>query len=266
MIDPTRQTRNFTLIELLVVIAIIAILASLLLPTLGRARKTARLIACTSNLKQIGLAVNLYADSEAGYYPVADYTTTTSWDNQLAQYDGRRIPENYRHGLLNPTRLPQQKLYRCPEDIYTRTASSMARSYAMSYYCAEADVPRNTGISGSQTAIVNFSNPASRRLSRLRKPSNGIAMFELIHVDNQMGRVSQNNSGYNAIVGVNTLRNYFTGTVPIPAFWLHDARNARMNFLFADGHAAAMKFAETVEPNAVTATGANNVGTMWNIE
>jgi type II secretory pathway pseudopilin PulG len=57
------------LIELLVVIAVIAVLMAILLPALGRARNQARGVACQANLKQWGLALNLYAQSNEGYLP-----------------------------------------------------------------------------------------------------------------------------------------------------------------------------------------------------
>ena len=70
----------FTLIELLVVIGIIAVLAAMLMPALGKARESANQSDCTNNLKQIGLAMQMYAGDYRSCFPCQSSGDSVAWD------------------------------------------------------------------------------------------------------------------------------------------------------------------------------------------
>ncbi len=105
--DKSRKRREaFTLIELLVVVVIIAVLASLLLPALARAKAQAHRIRCVSNLKQIGIATQLYVGDFDGDYPMQYIAGTMQyWPDLLVQYTSAQWTDPLYHcpSFLFPT-------------------------------------------------------------------------------------------------------------------------------------------------------------------
>src|ERR1051325_10723280 len=81
-----QDQHGFTLIELLVVIAIIAILAAMLLPALGRAKEKAKTIQCFGNLRQLGIATQLYANDNRDYVPGDTFSDGYFFASMLASY------------------------------------------------------------------------------------------------------------------------------------------------------------------------------------
>jgi prepilin-type N-terminal cleavage/methylation domain-containing protein len=92
-----RPLRAFTLVELLVVIGIIAVLIGILLPTLNRARASARSVVCLSNLRQLGQAYMMYCNAHKGTsMAVGDYTYGVPWSEKLESYLARKEGNEYR--------------------------------------------------------------------------------------------------------------------------------------------------------------------------
>ena len=102
--------KGFTLIELLVVIAIIAVLMGILMPSLRKAKEQARKIVCRSNMKQIGLAIQMY---QASYY--FDFTANSKWYYQNGTADHAHEWQPYfARDLMDNKILPDRKVFFCP--------------------------------------------------------------------------------------------------------------------------------------------------------
>src|SRR4051812_31882734 len=112
-----KTQKAFTLIELLVVITIIGILASLLMPALARAKAKAKDTACLNNLKQIGLAVTMYADENKGFLPDAEPLPSEPLDvsNRMPRICDVLAPQLGRTASSNSS-----AVFHCPVDNQRR--------------------------------------------------------------------------------------------------------------------------------------------------
>jgi len=143
-----RHYGGFTLIELLVVIAIIAILAAILLPALQRAREKARQAVCMSNLKQMGLAVQFYAqDYDEWIVPINNYPTNV---NGPHWYENNAFL-----GYLGITYGEENNVLVCPS-----TSTDDKRAY-LGEFCTYGG---NAWVSGAWAGVGN-------KLGRYRSPS-----------------------------------------------------------------------------------------------
>jgi len=160
-----KRAGGFTLIELLVVITIIAVLAALLFPVFGAARERARQSSCASNLRQIGLAVMMYAADYDDTFPPAAYPDPL----QLKQYwFGLRIGDSAdfdtTQGLLYPY-MRSAEVKRCPSfqgKPYLGNSTGYGYSYA--YIGGDAAVTFDFDpetFPGGPAALSQLSDPAN---------------------------------------------------------------------------------------------------------
>ncbi len=231
------KTRCFTLIELLVVIVIITILAAILLPVLARSRESARTAICASQIRQLGIAQQMYAEDNQDWLTGKGWIKWSSMGWKHTWHDQDRVREGK---LWRNDYLRDAELYICP---------TFARIYT--------DFPSTCGHSSPGDVVPAFTYTYNAYLDRHGEWGRKIAqqMSRVNHPDSIMMFTEENPfivpifSRYsinNAIFGPGTSEtSVIDGIATYHSWGNYFSGSARGNVCFVDGHVARVPIRDT---------------------
>jgi prepilin-type processing-associated H-X9-DG protein/prepilin-type N-terminal cleavage/methylation domain-containing protein len=237
-----RKRSGFTLVELLVVIGIISLLIAMLLPALNKARQAAKTVQCLSNLKQISLAMQMYAGENHGWMP------------PLYQATGNPSPSQYQRWTATLCRgkyLPVAAVFFCPEmenntyrDWWLKHSDDAAVDASIWQY---PDYGYNAMFIGRSMGPYGGDEYQPARQTQIKQPAQTVLL-----ADDQIGRYS----GSPGLSGSSWLAtaaatNEFKGYM--------DARHSgAVNVAWADGHATSVQV-----PASYSVGGPNEYSTLF---